>query len=42
MVTSTGAFARVETTALITPQQAELAMKKAKEGKARYAPPPLR
>jgi uncharacterized protein with GYD domain len=40
MVTSTGTFGRVETTGPVTPQEAEAAMKKAKEAKANYKPPP--
>jgi uncharacterized protein with GYD domain len=37
--TSTGAFARFETTALLTAQEAEAAMKKAKDTKTGYKPP---
>jgi uncharacterized protein with GYD domain len=36
---STGAFARFETTALLTAQEAEAAMKKAKATKTAYKPP---
>lgn len=36
---STGAFARFETTALLTAKEAEAAMKKAKEAKPGYKPP---
>jgi hypothetical protein len=36
---STGAFARFETTALLTTTEAEAAMKKAKEAKVEYRAP---
>ena len=36
---STGAFSRFETTALLTAQEAEAAMKKAKSNKSGYKPP---
>ena len=37
--TSTGAFTRFESTALLTATEAEAAMKKAKEAKVEYIPP---